>query len=92
MAKNNRITFYDLALSTGATISPFVWATKFAVAHKGFEMDVVPGGFTGIRTALALAEGMSEAEFQSRFTSTESATFAATVARIDQTLAVRNRF
>lgn len=25
MAKDNRITFYDLALSTGATISPFVW-------------------------------------------------------------------
>ena len=48
MAKDNRITFYDLQLSTGATISPFVWATKYAVAHKGFEIDVVPGGFTGI--------------------------------------------
>ena len=48
MAKNNVITFYDLALASGATISPFVWATKYAVAHKGFEMDVVPGGFTGI--------------------------------------------
>lgn len=48
MAKNNRITLYDLALSTGATISPFVWATKYAVAHKGFELDIVPGGFTGI--------------------------------------------
>ena len=48
MAKNNIITFYDLQLSTGATISPFVWATKYAVAHKGFEMDIVPGGFTGI--------------------------------------------
>ncbi|KAJ8136239.1 hypothetical protein OY671_010548, partial [Metschnikowia pulcherrima] len=48
MAANNTITFYDLALSTGATISPFVWATKYAVKHKGFESDVVPGGFTGI--------------------------------------------
>ncbi len=48
MAKNNRITFYDLALSTGATISPFVWATKYALKHKGFDLDVVPGGFTGI--------------------------------------------
>jgi glutathione S-transferase len=48
MAQNNRITFYDLHLSTGATISPFVWATKYALAHKGFELDVVPGGFTGI--------------------------------------------
>ncbi len=48
MAANNTITFYDLQVSTGATISPFVWATKFALAHKGFEMDVVEGGFTGI--------------------------------------------
>lgn len=48
MAANNTITFYDLQVSTGATISPFVWATKFAVAHKGFDLDIVPGGFTGI--------------------------------------------
>ena len=48
MAKDNTITFYDLALSTGATISPFVWATKYALKHKGFDLDVVPGGFTGI--------------------------------------------
>ena len=48
MAQNNTITFYDLALSTGATISPFVWATKYAVKHKGFNLDVVPGGFTKI--------------------------------------------
>jgi glutathione S-transferase len=48
MAKDNKITFYDLAISTGATISPFVWATKYALKHKGFDLDVVPGGFTGI--------------------------------------------
>src|ERR1043165_4107431 len=48
MAQNNRITLYDLQLSTGATISPFVWATKYALAHKGFDVDLVPGGFTGI--------------------------------------------
>lgn len=48
MAKDNIITFYDLALSTGATISPFVWATKYALKHKGFDLDVVPGGFTKI--------------------------------------------
>jgi glutathione S-transferase len=48
MAKDNKITFYDLQLSTGTTISPFVWATKYALAHKGFDLDVVPGGFTGI--------------------------------------------
>ena len=48
MAKDNRITLYDLQVSTGATISPFVWATKYAVAHKGFDLDIVDGGFTGI--------------------------------------------
>ena len=48
MAKNNRITLYDLQLASGCTISPFVWATKYALAHKGFDIDVVPGGFTGI--------------------------------------------
>lgn len=48
MAKNNTITFYDLTMATGATTSPFVWATKFALKHKGFDLDVVPGGFTGI--------------------------------------------
>src|SRR5262245_41083616 len=48
MAENNKITLYDLQLASGATISPFVWATKYALAHKGFEVDLVPGGFTGI--------------------------------------------
>jgi glutathione S-transferase len=48
MAKDNRITLYDLQLASGCTISPFVWATKYAIAHKGFEIDAVPGGFTGI--------------------------------------------
>ena len=48
MARDNRITLYDLQLRDGQTISPFVWATKYAIAHKGFEIDIVPGGFTGI--------------------------------------------
>jgi len=48
VATNNTITLYDLQLASGATISPFVWATKLAVGHKGFDMDIVPGGFTGI--------------------------------------------
>ena len=48
MPNDNRITLYDLQLASGATISPFVWATKYAVAHKGFDLDIVPGGFTGI--------------------------------------------
>ncbi len=48
MAKHKQITLYDLQLACGCTISPFVWATKYALAHKGFEIDIVPGGFTGI--------------------------------------------
>jgi glutathione S-transferase len=48
VAKNNTITLYDLQLANGCTISPFVWATKYALKHKGFELDIVPGGFTGI--------------------------------------------
>lgn len=52
-----RVTFYDLQLANGATISPFVWATKYALAHKGLDLDVVPGGFTGI---LERTDGRSE--------------------------------
>jgi glutathione S-transferase len=48
MASHNRITLYDLQLASGCTISPFVWATKYALRHKGFDIDIVPGGFTGI--------------------------------------------
>jgi glutathione S-transferase len=48
MAENNTITLYDLQLASGCTISPFVWRTKYALRHKGFDMDIVPGGFTGI--------------------------------------------
>lgn len=36
--------------------------------------------------ALAMAEGLTEAEFQARYTSTESAEYAAMVARIDRVL------
>jgi glutathione S-transferase len=48
LAYNNTITLYDLQLASGCTISPFVWATKYALKHKGFDIDIVPGGFTGI--------------------------------------------
>jgi hypothetical protein len=43
-------------------------------------------------TALALAEGMTEAEFNSRYTSTDSSEFALSVQRIDNTLAVLRRY
>jgi glutathione S-transferase len=48
MAKNNTVILYDLQLASGCTISPFVWRTKYALKHKGFDIDIVPGGFTGI--------------------------------------------
>ncbi len=48
MAENNTILLYDLQLASGCTISPFVWRTKYALKHKGFDIELVPGGFTGI--------------------------------------------
>ena len=48
MATDNTITLFDLQLASGCTISPFVWSTKYALKHKGFEIETVPGGFTGI--------------------------------------------
>ena len=49
MANDNRISLLDLQVQSGCTISPFVWRTKYALAHKGFDIDIVPGGFTGIK-------------------------------------------
>jgi len=57
VAKNNTITLYDLQLASGCTISPFVWATKYALKHKGFDIDVVPGGFTGGRVGSVVTTG-----------------------------------
>ena len=57
MAKDNRITLYDLQLESGCTISPFVWRTKYALKHKGFDIDIVPNGFTGIKE---LTNGFSD--------------------------------
>ena len=57
MAKDNRITLYDLVLASGCTISPFVWRTKYALKHKGFDIDLIPNGFTGISE---LTKGFSD--------------------------------
>jgi glutathione S-transferase len=48
MSERNLITLFDLQLASGCTISPFVWRAKYALKHKGFDLDIVPGGFTGI--------------------------------------------
>lgn len=42
------VALYDLQLASGVTVSPFVWMTRLALAHKGLEVDRVSGGFTGI--------------------------------------------
>src|SRR5215468_9855878 len=47
------IRLYDLVLENGCTISPFVWRIKYAIAHKGFAVDSIPVGFTGIKDILA---------------------------------------
>jgi glutathione S-transferase len=57
MAKDNKITLFDLVLDSGCTISPFVWRTKYALKHKGFDIELVPNGFTGIKE---LTGGRSE--------------------------------
>src|SRR5215468_7749989 len=46
------IRLYDLVLENGCTISPFVWRIKHAIAHKGFAVESVPVGFTGIKKIL----------------------------------------
>lgn len=48
MAAGNMITLYDLELDSGCTVSPFVWRIKYALRHKGFDIDIVANGFTGI--------------------------------------------
>lgn len=52
MAKNNTIRLYDLVLASGVTLSPFVWRTKLALKHKGFEIDDVETSYMGIRRIL----------------------------------------
>lgn len=51
-AKNKAITLYDLILASGITLSPFVWRTKLAILHKGFELNAVPTSYSQIKTIL----------------------------------------
>lgn len=52
MARTNTIKLYDLVLASGVTLSPFVWRTKFAIRHKGFEIDDIPTSYMGIKTII----------------------------------------
>ena len=46
------IRLYDLVLENGCTISPFVWRSRYAIAHKGFAVESIPVGFTEIKSIL----------------------------------------
>ncbi|RKF18331.1 glutathione S-transferase family protein [Altericroceibacterium spongiae] len=48
MAQDNIISLLDLQVQSGCTISPYVWRIKYALKHKGFDIDIIPNGFTGI--------------------------------------------
>ncbi|HEX7711931.1 MAG TPA: glutathione S-transferase family protein [Sphingomonadaceae bacterium] len=48
MTQTSAITVYDLQLEAGCTISPFVWQAKYAIAHKGLDMQISSGGFTSL--------------------------------------------
>lgn len=36
------IRLYELVLDNGCPFSPFVWRIKYAIAHKGFDIEAVP--------------------------------------------------
>jgi hypothetical protein len=82
----------DLAADRSGTFSA-QWGTDKARSKqvqqwlaRASQADLLPF------SALALAEGMTEAQFQSRYASTDSAQYAATVERIDKTLAAAQLF
>ena len=45
---DRKIRLYELVLGNGISMSPFVWRTRFALAHKGLPYESVPLGFTEI--------------------------------------------
>lgn len=45
-----RLRLYELVLENGRSASPYVWRTRFALAHKGLGYESVPLGFSEIPT------------------------------------------
>jgi glutathione S-transferase len=41
---------YELAMDDGASISPYVWRIRYALAHKGLAFEPRPTGLVGLRT------------------------------------------
>jgi len=50
-AATRDLRLYELVLENGCSASPFVWRTRFALAHKGLAFQSVPLGFTEIPQA-----------------------------------------
>jgi glutathione S-transferase len=50
-AAESRIRLHELVLDNGRSASPYVWRTRYALAHKGLAFDSVPLGFTEIPKA-----------------------------------------
>jgi glutathione S-transferase len=50
-AASPELRLYELVLENGCSASPFVWRTRFALAHKGLAFQSVPLGFTEIPEA-----------------------------------------
>lgn len=48
MSHTTDIALLDLQLEAGCSISPFVWQAKYALAHKGLDYTLLPGGFTSL--------------------------------------------
>lgn len=57
MTHGHCIKLFDLQFASGCTTSPYVWRTKYALKHKGFDIELVGGGFTDI---LSRTEGRSD--------------------------------
>lgn len=47
------IRLYELVIDNGLSMSPFVWRTRYALAHKGLPVECVPLGFTEIAPRFA---------------------------------------
>ncbi len=50
---HGRRQLYELVLENGRSASPYVWRTRYALAHKGLEFESVPLGFAEIPTVFA---------------------------------------
>jgi glutathione S-transferase len=49
---DRKIRLYELVMENGASSSPYVWRTRYALAHKGLSFETVPVGFTEIPQAV----------------------------------------